>query len=127
MTPTIVFRVLFLAVAMVLGTAVVHAEDVVAVKARMAQRLGSVDSLKEKHVVGENNRGFLEARGALSADEQKIVSDENADRGAVYAALAAQYHITSEQVGRRRAEKIATASAKGVWVQAQDGSWSQKG
>lgn len=126
MKPTLFFRFLFLAVAMVLGAAVVHAQNLGAIKARMEQRISAIDALKDRGLVGENNQGFLEPRGSLTPGDQKVVSDENADRRAVYAAIAAQTGASADDVGHRRAEQIAGASKAGVWIQAADGSWSQK-
>lgn len=126
MKSTLLFRILFLLVSLGLGAAVVHAEDLGAIKARMEQRVGAIDALKDRKVVGEDNRGFLDPRGSLTSSEQKVVSDENADRRAVYAAIAAQTGASASDVGRRRAEQIASASKPGVWIQAPDGSWRQK-
>jgi uncharacterized protein YdbL (DUF1318 family) len=120
------FRILFLAAALILGVAVSQAEDLGAVKARMDQRQSTVDALKERKLVGENNRGYLEARASLKPEEEKIVSDENADRATVYAAIAAQTGSTSDQVGRLRATKIAASSRGGVWVQSPQGDWAVK-
>lgn len=127
MKSKLLLRIFFLVVSLVVGLSVAQAADLGAVKARMAQRVATIDALKERQVVGENNRGYLEARGSLKPEEQKVVSDENEDRGTVYAAIAAQTGTSSDQVGRARAEKIASASRHGVWVQAPDGSWAQKG
>ncbi len=121
------FRILLVALSLGLGVAAVHAEDVGAIKARMAQRLSSVDSLKERTLVGENNRGYLEARGSLTPSEEQTVSSENADRRDVYAAIAASTGSTTDDVGRQRARMIASSSKRGVWVQSPDGQWSQKG
>ena len=126
MRVTSLFRILFLVVSLALGMAVVHAEDIGAVKARMSQRLGSVDSLKERKLVGENNRGYLEARGSLTPSEEQVVSSENADRREVYGAIAASTGASMEQVGRQRAQMIASSSKRGVWVQSPDGQWAQK-
>ena len=126
MKSTLFFRSLFLVTALSLGSAVVHAEDIGAVKARMEQRLSAVDGLKDRKVVGENNRGYLEERASLKPDEQQVVSSENSDRAAVYAAIAAQYGTSSDDVGRQRATKIAATSRAGVWIQSPDGSWAQK-
>jgi len=54
------------ALALAGGTVTAHAQDMNAVRQRMEQRLSSLDALKDKGLVGENNRGYLEARGALS-------------------------------------------------------------
>jgi uncharacterized protein YdbL (DUF1318 family) len=128
MKATYVFRLLVVCFAAWFGgAAVVHAEDLNAVKSRMLQREGSVDALKSNGLVGENNRGYLEARGSLSGDQQKTVSDENADRGAVYQAIASQVGTSSDAVGRSRAAKIAASSRPGVWIQGSDGAWAKKG
>jgi uncharacterized protein len=126
MKTTLLFRLLFLVVAGVLGAAVVQAEDLGAVRARMEKRISAIDALKERHVVGENNRGYLEPRGNVSAVEEGTISDENADRRAVYGAIAAQQKIDTETVGRRRAGQIAINSTRGVWLQEPNGNWYQK-
>lgn len=102
-----------------------HAQDA-GLKQRMSQRLSSVDDLRRRQVVGETNTGFLEVRGVASAEEQRIVADENADRAAVYKAIAARSETTPETVGKARAKQIAAASARGVLVQDEFGRWEEK-
>ncbi|PTX90747.1 YdbL family protein [Opitutus sp. ER46] len=126
MNATLFFRLIFLAATLAVGLSAARAEEREAVKARMEQRQGTVDALKDRKVVGENNRGFLEPRGTLSAADQKVVSDENADRSTVYAAIAAKAGVSADQVGRARAQKISVNSKPGIWLQAPDGSWSEK-
>lgn len=126
MKTSLLIRSLFLAASLALGVSLVRAEDPGAVRARMEQRLGSVDALKDRKLLGENNRGYLEPRGSLTPPDEKVMSDENADRAAVYTALAAQTGATADQVGRARAQKIAGTSKRGVWIQAPDGSWFEK-
>jgi hypothetical protein len=84
------FRIALLLVATVFGTAAVRAEDLGAVKARMEQRIAPLNSLKDRGVAGENNQGFIEARGGAAGNDQRIIGEENADRRTVYAAIAAQ-------------------------------------
>ena len=98
------------------------AEDLGAVKARLAQRLGSLDQLKSSGAVGETNRGLVDLRAASPAAGD-LVAAENRDRGIVYAAIAQQTGSTVETVGRARAKQIAAASAPGVWVQRESGEW----
>ena len=102
--------------ALVVAAPSLRAQDLGAVKARIAQRLPEIDGLKAKGAVGENNRGFVEARGG-DAGAASVVSAENSDREAVYAAIAKQQGASADQVGRTRAKKIAAGSAPGVWVQ----------
>jgi uncharacterized protein len=127
MKTALIFRVLFLAVSLLFGTAIVRAEDLGAVKARMNQRLESITALKARGHAGETNRGYLEARGSVSGEEQKLISDENSDRRVVYAAIAAKTSADPEQVGRARAQKLAAEAKRGEWVQGPDGNWAQKG
>lgn len=126
MKALIVFRFLFLLVAAGLGAAVVHAQDTGSAKARMEQRLGSIDAAKSRGAVGENNQGFLEARSGAGGEDQKIIAAENEDRRAVYAAIATQTKSDANTVGRARARQLAASSKAGVWIQAADGSWAQK-
>lgn len=101
------------------------AEDMGAVKARLAQRLGSLDSLKASGAIGENNRGLVELRDASPAAGD-LVAAENRDRGTVYAAIAEQTGSSAETVGRARAKQIAAGSAAGVWLQRDNGEWYKK-
>ena len=110
------------------GTAVadVIAPALTELQTRMQRRLELSDALKIRGTVGENFRGYLEARVALQPGDEKIVSDENADRREVYSAIAAREKINAEQVGRLRAQKIALTSTRGIWLQGGDGVWDQK-
>lgn len=121
-----VFRFLILIAVLGTGAAALGAEDLNAVRGRMEQRISAIDALKDRHVVGESNRGFLEPRGSLSAAEQRTVTEENADRRTVYAAIAAQTGADPKFVGRQRAQRIAAGSKRGVWLQGPDGAWYQK-
>lgn len=116
----------FAAVVLCVALPRLAAEDLGVVKQRMAQRLAAVDALKEHGAVGENNRGFLEARGALSGQEGGVVAAENSDREAVYAAVAQRTGHTPEQVGHARARRIAEVSKPGVWLQDERGRWYRK-
>jgi uncharacterized protein len=77
-------------------------------------------------VAGENNRGFLEARGNAGGADQQIIEAENADRRAVYAAIAAQTRASADQVGQKRAQQIASIARPGHWIQDPSGAWKQK-
>ena len=101
------------------------AEDLGAVKARLAQRLGSLDQLKSSGAIGETNRGLVDLRAA-SPTAGDLAAAENRDRGLVYAAIAQQTGSTVDTVGRARAKQIAAASAPGVWVQRESGEWYRK-
>lgn len=103
-----------------------RADDLAAIKQRMAQRLPAIDAMKERGAVGENNRGFLEARGTLSAADAQTMAAQNSDRTAAYSAVAQQTGSSVDQVGRARAKKVAEKSKAGVWLQDESGRWYRK-
>lgn len=122
---TLFSRLLLILCSLAFALPAVRAEDLGAVKARMAQRLGQLDALKAGGAIGENNRGFVEVRDG-GGDAGSVVAAENSDRETVYAAIAKQAGSSADQVGRARAKQIAAASAAGVWLQHEDGSWYRK-
>ena len=69
MKTTRLVRLLSIVFAFGLGVAAVRAADLGEVKQRMEQRQPTVDALKDRRVVGENNRGYLEARASLRPEE----------------------------------------------------------
>ena len=119
-------RVFSLLALLCLTALVATAQDSSALRRRMEQRLPAIDALKAKQVVGENNRGLLEVRGAASSDQQSVVTEENSDRTAVYELLAKQTGASSADVGRVRAKRIAAGSAPGIWLQDEGGRWYKK-
>jgi uncharacterized protein YdbL (DUF1318 family) len=119
-------RLALVLVAALFTTGLLQAQDLAALRARMEKRLSDVNALKNRHVVGENNRGYLEVRGGVLGNEQQIVSEENTDRRKVYAALAAETGTKLEEVGRQRATQLAQLAKRGHWIQEQSGDWRQK-
>ena len=119
------FFALFSAVIFFTGATCVQAADAEGAKARMRGRVAAIDQLKIAEVVGENNRGYLELRKAHPAGSA-AVGEENQDRAVVFADTAARTGSTSDAVGRAFAKQIAAASARGVWVQGENGTWARK-
>ncbi|HTQ30964.1 MAG TPA: YdbL family protein [Opitutaceae bacterium] len=115
-----------LAFAFVIALAVTGLARAEGARERMEQRLPALDAMKTRGVVGENNQGFLEVRDGGGEAAAKLVAAENQDRTLVYANIAKKYNTTPDEVGRRRARKIAENSSPGVWLQAPDGTWYQK-
>lgn len=120
---TLLLRFLFSALLLLAAAPLAQAEDMGAIRSRMEKRVTQIDTLKTQGVLGENNRGFLEVR---SGNDSGVAAAENADRAAVYAEIAKKTGATADAVGRARARQLSAASAKGVWVQADNGQWSQK-
>lgn len=122
----VLFRVALVSVVAVCGLVVSAAEPLGAVKARMERRLSAVDALKDRGVAGENNRGLLEARAGATAADERVVAEENADRRAVYAGIAAQTGEGADAVAAKRAVRIAASARPGQWVQDAAGGWSRR-
>lgn len=95
------------------------------VKDRMLARIPAINALKDKGLIGENNRGFLEYRTG-EKPQQDMVNAENQDRKTVYQAIAQSQKVDAVLVGQRRANQIAANGVKGHWFQNADGSWYKK-
>ena len=93
---------------------------------RFLQRRPALDALKTSGVVGENNQGFVELRGVADNKAVQLVKDENNDRTKAFAIIAQKDGTAVDEVGRERAQKIADKAKPGIWLQAVDGTWSQK-
>ena len=95
------------------------------IKERFKDRLPVIVELKKAGIVGENNLGYLEFRGAVKKNED-VVNAENEDRKKVYEAIAKKENTTAELVGKLRAKKIAEKAEPGDWLQDEKGKWYQE-
>lgn len=95
------------------------------VKERMLGRIPAINALKDKGLIGENNKGYLSYRSA-DKPEQNLVNGENKDRESVYQAIAQKQKVDIGLVGQRRAKQIADLGKKGHWFQKPDGTWYKK-
>ena len=95
------------------------------IKQRMIARLPVIKSLKDKGLVGENNKGYLEFVGKKK-EQADVVAAENSDRKQVYEAIAKQQSTTAEVVGKHRAVQIAEKAQAGEWLQDANGKWYKK-
>ena len=118
-------RTVCLLVAVALLTSMATLTWAEGIKSRMLARLPKIQALKAEGVIGEDKNGFLQFRKA-AADRQALINAENADRGEIYKAIAAQQGASAAVVGQRRALQIADRARPGEWLQKADGSWYQK-
>jgi uncharacterized protein YdbL (DUF1318 family) len=95
------------------------------IKKRMIERLPTIRALKDKGLVGENNKGYLEFVGSRQ-ENADVVEAENKDRKKVYKAIAKQQGTTVELVGKHRAIQIANKAQAGVLLQDANGKWYKK-
>lgn len=93
---------------------------------RFAKRLPQIVAMKKALVVGENNQGYLEARGSLDGAQKGIVKAENSDRKTLYRSIAAKAGVDEKTVAVRRAADIRKKAKGGIWVQKPDGNWERR-
>ncbi|MFO8026036.1 MAG: DUF1318 domain-containing protein [Opitutales bacterium] len=116
-----------LLIAIVFSTSIAaFAANLGEVKAAMKERQPAIEALWAAGKIGENNKGYVEARADLSEKEQKLLRAENADRKKVYQAIARSTQSTPEKVGLQRAAQISKRAAKGLWIQDAEGKWYRK-
>lgn len=99
------------------------------VRERRRSRRDQIKAWKSAQLIGENNKGLLEARtadGSLSDSVKKVVDAENADRRLVFQAIAGKQNIPVESVAQRMGARMAERSAEGTWVQDGAGKWTVK-
>lgn len=101
------------------------AQDAKELKARMLERIPLIQALKAKGIIGENNLGYLQFVSS-GKEQDGFVNSENADRKAVYTAIANQQGASADLVGKRRAIQIAESAGAGEWLQDNTGKWYQK-
>jgi uncharacterized protein YdbL (DUF1318 family) len=95
------------------------------IKKRMIERLPTIRALKEKGLVGENNKGYLEFVSSKQ-ENADVVEAENKDRKKVYDAIAKQQGTTVELVGKHRAIQLAKKAKPGEWLQDANSKWYKK-
>ncbi len=83
--------------------------------------------LKKEGLVGENNRGYVEAFSERQ-DVLQLVADENRDRKIIYTTIARQNGLTGAlaTIERVFAQEQRDRAQSGVKIQNGDGSWVTK-
>jgi uncharacterized protein YdbL (DUF1318 family) len=96
-----------------------------ALQDRMKARLPEIVALKSKGVIGETYQGYLDFVGQ-SREGADVVAAENADRKALYTAVAQKTGATVDQVGSRAALKWKENLGPGEYFKNADGTWIKK-
>jgi uncharacterized protein YdbL (DUF1318 family) len=91
----------------------------------MGNQLAIVKGLKNKGLVGEDNRGFL-AYVTEKKVAEEVVNAINAERLKTYEKIAAEQKVSVEQVGKNRAAQLVSEASSGEWYQDAKGTWQQK-
>ena len=93
----------------------------------MAQRDPAYDAARAAGQVGEKMDGYLGIVGASNAELQRIVSDINIKRRAVYADKARAANATLEEYALTAGCLAIARTSPGEKYQAPDGSWQTRG
>ena len=87
-----------------------------------------IKSLLDRKVAGVNAKALLEAREGATDDDKILIAESNAKKLKRFNQIAKDSGVALEAVQKRSAKKLAEKipAKSGVWLQAEDGSWSQK-
>ena len=87
-----------------------------------------VKAMLDRKVAGINSKAMLEPRAGATDDDKILIAEANAQKLKRLNQIAKDSGVALEAVQKRSAKKIAEKipAGSGVWLQAEDGSWSQK-
>ena len=87
-----------------------------------------VKALLDRKAAGITNKAMLEARAGATDDDKILIAESNARKLKRFNEIAKSSGVALEAVQKRSAKKLAEKipAGSGVWLQAEDGSWSQK-
>lgn len=120
------FSMLLAAALMLTLTGTAQAADKKELQQRFESRFPQLQSAKSAGQIGETSEGLVEAvKGGLDGNLQKLVSEENSDRRALYALIAKETDATPEVVAQRAAARNFDRARAGEWLK-RGGKWEQK-
>ena len=87
-----------------------------------------VKAMLDRKAAGITNKAMLEPRDGATDDDKILIAESNAKKLKRFNQIAKDSGVALEAVQKRSAKKIAEKipSGSGVWLQSEDGSWSQK-
>ena len=87
-----------------------------------------VKALLDRKVAGINSKALLEAREGATDDDKILIAESNAKKMKRFNQIAKDSGVALEAVQKRSAKKLAEKipAGSGVWLQSEDGTWSQK-
>ena len=87
-----------------------------------------IKALLDRKVAGLTNKAMLEARAGATDDDKILVAESNAKKLKRFNKIAKSSGTSLEAVQKRSAKKLAEKipAGSGIWLQAEDGTWSQK-
>ena len=87
-----------------------------------------IKALLDRKVAGINSKALLEARAGATDDDKILIAEANARKLKRFNQIAKDSGVALEAVQKRSAKKLAEKipAGSGVWLQSDDGTWSQK-
>ena len=87
-----------------------------------------IKALLDRKVAGINSKALLETRDGATDDDKILVAEANARKLKRFNQIAKDSGVALEAVQKRSAKKLAekVPAGSGIWLQAEDGTWSQK-
>ena len=82
----------------------------------------------DRKVAGINSKALLEARDGATDDDRILIAEANEKKRKRFNQIAKDSGVALEAVQKRSAKKLAEKipAGSGVWLQAEDGTWSQR-
>ena len=87
-----------------------------------------IKALLDRKVAGINSKALLEARDGATDDDKILIAKSNAKKLKRFNQIEKDSGVALEALQKRSAKKLAEKipAQSGVWLQSEDGSWSQK-
>ena len=87
-----------------------------------------IKAMLDRKVAGINSKALLEARDGATDDDKILVAESNAKKLKRFNEIAKSSGASLESVQQRSAKKLADKipARSGIWIQSEDGTWSQK-
>ncbi len=117
------------------GVFKVDTDKALQIRTRLSGRVDEVIAQKRAGVLGETNDGMLvikapdKLKKLQTAKVEKVVSDENADRTALYEEVRQANGVAEgrlKDIQKSFARSFQAESPSGTWLQDADGKWAQK-
>ena len=87
-----------------------------------------IKAMLDRKVAGINSKALLEARDGATDDDKILIAESNARKLKRFNQIAKDSGVALEAVQKRSAKKLAEKipAGSGIWLQADDGTWSQR-
>ena len=87
-----------------------------------------IKAMLDRKAAGISSKALFEARDGATDDDKILIAEANAKKLKRFNQIAKDSGVALEAVQKRSAKKIAEKipAGSGVWLQAEDGTWSQK-